>query len=149
GSTLYLANMLDLIGSGDVIAVDIDHSKFKVRHPRISLITGDSSAPQTLAAVQSIALGRNGLVIHDGDHRREHVLADLHAYSRYVSPGSYLIVEDTVIDLFRSGDGLGNVNGPLKAVEQFVREDSRFSIDLGRESFLLTFNPQGYLKRTS
>lgn len=149
GSTLYLANMLDLIGSGDVIAVDIDHSKFKVRHPRISLITGDSSAPQTLAAVQSIALGRKGLVIHDGDHRREHVLADLHAYSRYVSPGSYLIVEDTVIDLFRSGDGLGNVNGPLKAVEQFVREDSRFSIDLGRESFLLTFNPQGYLKRTS
>lgn len=149
GSTLYLANMLDLMGAGDVIAVDIDHSKFKAPHPRISLVTGDSSAPETLAAVESIAGGRTGLVIHDGDHSREHVLADLRAYSRYVSLGSYLIVEDTVIDLFRSGDGLGNVNGPLKAVEAFVREDPNFTIDLERESFLLTFNPQGYLKRIS
>lgn len=149
GSTLYLANMLDLIGTGAVIAVDIDHSKFKVKHPRISLVTGDSAATQTLTAVESIAQGRTGLVIHDGDHSREHVLADLRAYARYVSPGSYLIVEDTVIDLFRSGDGLGNVNGPLKAVEQFVRDDARFVIDLDSEFFLLTFNPQGYLKRVS
>lgn len=77
------------------------------------------------------------------------MLADLPAYSRYVAQGGYFIVEDTVIDLFRSGDGLGNINGPLSAVEEFVREDRRFSIDLERESFLLTFNPQGYLKRIS
>ncbi|MGH9406306.1 MAG: CmcI family methyltransferase, partial [Terriglobia bacterium] len=149
GSTLYLANLLDLIGAGEVIGVDIDHSKFKVQHPRISLVTGDSSSPETLAAVKSLARGRTGLVIHDGDHSREHVLQDLRAYAEYVSAGSYLIVEDTVIDLFRSGDGLGNINGPLKAVEDFVREDLRFRVDMERESFVLTFNPQGYLKRMS
>ncbi|MDE3181598.1 MAG: class I SAM-dependent methyltransferase [Acidobacteriota bacterium] len=149
GSTLYLANILDLVGAGEVIAVDIDHSKFKVKHPRISLVTGDSSTPETLEAVEAIARGRQGIVIHDGDHSREHVLADLRAYSRYVAQGGYFIVEDTVIDLFRSGDGLGNINGPLSAVEEFVHEDRRFSIDLERESFLLTFNPQGYLKRVS
>lgn len=149
GSTLYLANMLDLIGAGAVIAVDIDHSKFKVQHPRISLVTGDSASAKTLAEVESIAQGRTGLVIHDGDHSREHVLADLRAYARYVSLGSYLIVEDTVIDLFRSGDGLGNVNGPLKAVEQFVDEDAGFKVDIEQEFFLLTFDPQGFLKRIS
>lgn len=149
GSTLFLANMLDLVGSGAVIAVDIDHSKFKVQHPRITLVTGDSASAQTLAEVESVASGRTGLVIHDGDHSREHVLADLRAYSKYVSTGSYLVVEDTISDLFRSGDGLGNVNGPLRAVERFVREDPSFAVDLDREFFLLTCNPQGYLKRIS
>jgi cephalosporin hydroxylase len=148
GSTLYLAQLLDLLGAGEVLAVDIDHSKFEARHPRISLITGDSSDPQTLAEVQRAARGRKGLVIHDGDHSTGHVLDDLRAYREFVAVGNYLIVEDTVVDLFPAGDGLGNVNGPLPAVEQFVREDPRFMIDSSREFFVLTFNPQGYLKRS-
>ena len=80
---------------------------------------------------------------------REHVLRDLRTYAQFVGVGSYLIVEDTVIDLFRAGDGLGTVDGPLAAVEQFVREDSRFQIDDSREYFLITYNPRGYLKRVS
>jgi len=147
GSTKYLANMLDLVGGGEVIGVDIDHSIFKGHHPRTSLVTGDSLAPETLARVDELASGRTGLVIHDGDHSREHVLADLRAYAKFVSVGGYFIVEDTIIDLFRAGDGLGSVNGPLGAVEQFVREDPRFRIDPSCEKFVLTFNPHGYLKR--
>lgn len=147
GSTLYLANLLDLVGRGEVIAVDIDHSKFQARHPRITTVTGDSLAPETLARVEALARGRQGLVIHDGDHSREHVLADLRAYAKFVQVGGYFIVEDTIIDLFRAGDGLGSVNGPLGAVEQFVREDPRFQIDADREAFVLTFNPRGYLRR--
>jgi cephalosporin hydroxylase len=148
GSTLYLAHLLDLIGQGDVIAVDIDHSQFQARHPRIHTVTGDSATGETLARVDQLAAGRRGLVIHDGDHSREHVLADLRSYARFVPPGGYFIVEDTIIDLFKAGDGLGSVNGPLGAVEQFVREDRRFQIDEECEKFVLTFNPRGYLKRT-
>jgi cephalosporin hydroxylase len=149
GSTKFLANMLDLLGRGEVIAVDIDHSPFRGYHPRIHLVTGDSLAPQTLERVAELAKGGRGLVIHDGDHSREHVLGDLRAYARFVSVGSYFIVEDTVMDLFRAGDGLGSVEGPLEAVEQFVREDSCFQIDASCEYFLITFNPRGYLKRVS
>lgn len=149
GSTKYLANLLDLLGRGEVIAVDIDHSLFQVDHPRIHLITGDSLAPETLNRVAEIAGGGRGLVIHDGDHSRDHVLRDLRAYARFVGVGSYLIVEDTVIDLFRAGDGLGSVNGPMAAVEQFVREDTRFHIDASREYFVITFNPRGYMKRVA
>jgi cephalosporin hydroxylase len=149
GSTKFLANMLDLLGHGKVIAVDIDHSLFEVEHPRIHKVTGNSLAPETLARVAQIAAGGRGLVIHDGDHSREHVLSDLRAYAQFVAVGSYFIVEDTVIDLFRAGDGLGTVDGPLGAVEQFVCEDARFQIDSSREYFLITFNPRGYLKRVS
>lgn len=147
GSTLYLADVLDLVGRGEVIAVDIDHSTFQARHPRISLVTGDSLSPETLGKVEALARGRQGLVIHDGDHSDAHVLGDLRAYARFVRVGSYFIVEDTVVDLFRAGDGLGSVGGPLGAVEQFVSEDPRFEIDPKREYFVLTFNPRGYLKR--
>jgi cephalosporin hydroxylase len=147
GSTKYLAHLLDLLGQGEVIAVDVDHSRFRGHHPRIHLVTGDSLASETLARVEDIARGRQGLVIHDGDHSREHVLADLRAYAKFVSVGGYFIVEDTVIDLFRAGDGLGNVNGPLGAVEQFVAEDPRFQIDEKCEFFVVTYNPRGYLKR--
>lgn len=147
GSTLYLANLLDLVGRGEVIGVDIDHSKFQARHPRIATVTGDSLAPETLARVEELARGRQGLVIHDGDHSYEHVLGDLKAYAKFVQVGGYFVVEDTIIDLFKAGDGLGSVNGPLGAVEQFVREDPRFQVDDRREAFVLTFNPRGYLRR--
>jgi cephalosporin hydroxylase len=147
GSALYLANLLDLLGSGEVIAVDIDHTKFQPRHPRISLVTGDSLAPETLARVESIAGSRRGMVIDDADHSRKHTLGNLRTYARFVCVGGYFIVEDTVIDLFRAGDGLGSVDGPLGAVEEFVAEDDRFRIDPDREYFVLTYNPRGYLKR--
>lgn len=147
GSTLYLAHLLDILGHGKVIGVDIDHSDFQPQHPRIQLVTGDSSSPETLGRVEELAEGHKGLVIHDGDHSTNHVLADLRAYAKFVAIGGYLIVEDTVIDVFRAGDGLGNINGPMPAVKQFVQEDSRFVIDSEREYFLVTFNPRGYLKR--
>jgi cephalosporin hydroxylase len=147
GSTLYLAHLLELVGRGEVIAVDIDHSHFQARHPRIHTVTGDSAAPETLTRVSELARGRQGLVIHDGDHSTAHVLADLRAYAEFVQVGGYFIVEDTIIDLFKAGDGLGSVNGPLGAVELFVREDPRFEIDAKCEKFVLTFNPRGYLKR--
>ncbi len=149
GSTRYLANLLDLLGAGEVIAVDIDHSIFRGHHPRISLVAGDSAAPETLARVEELARGRQGLVIHDGDHSREHVLADLRAYAKFVRLGSYFIVEDTIMDLFRAGDGIGHVHGPLGGVEQFLQEDPRFQVDPDREFFVLTYNPQGYLKRVA
>ena len=88
GSTLYLANLLDLLGGGEVIGVDVDHSKFEVRHQRISLVTGDSLSPETLAQVEEAVRGRQGLIIHDGDHARDHVLGDLRAYAKLVRLGS-------------------------------------------------------------
>ena len=148
GTTLFLAHMLDLIGQGTVVSVDIDRSKFAVSHPRIVEVTGDSGAAETVARVTALCAGKSTLVIHDGDHRMDPVLRDLRAYSPLVSPGSYLIVEDGVMDLFRPGDGIGTFSpGPLPAIEAFLRERSDFAVDASRERYLMTYNPRGFLKR--
>lgn len=39
--------------------------------------------------------------------------------------------------------------GPFEAVANFMKENDRFEIDAGRERFMMTFNPSGYLKRKS
>ena len=150
GSTLFLAHMLDLIGKGRVVSVDIDRSRFHVSHARIDLVTGDSSADETVAQVAALCEGKRGLVIHDADHNKEPVLRDLRAYEKFVSVGSYLIVEDGIVDLFRPGDGLGwFAEGPLAAVEEFVREKPEFEVDRARERYVMTYNPKGFLRRVS
>ena len=148
GSTLYFAHLMDLIGAGTVVSIDVDRSRFRVNHPRIELITGDSASPEVVTRVRELAAGKSVLVIHDGDHRKGPVLADLEAYAPLVTPGSYLIVEDGIIDLFEPGDSIGTVEeGPLAAVEEFVARHSEFEIDAARERYLLTYNPKGFLRR--
>ena len=148
GGALYFANLLDIIGKGLVISIDIDRSKYKVKHTRILEITGDSASPDTFAKVSEICRGKSVIVFHDGDHSKEGVLRDLRLYSKVVNKGSYVIVEDGIVDLFRPGDGLGTyVEGPLAAVEAFLKENTDFIVDKERERYILTYNPKGFLRR--
>jgi cephalosporin hydroxylase len=151
GTTLFCANLLDLLGNGSVISVDIDHSGFKVEHDRITKVTGDSLAPETIDRVTELCRGRSVLVIHDGDHNRRHVLKDLEIYSALVAMGSYIIVEDGIVDLFRPTlvFGLFSDGGPLEAIEEFLSKSGCFIADRSRERYLITNNPKGYLKRVS
>jgi cephalosporin hydroxylase len=151
GSTLYLAQLLELIGgAGEVVSVDIDHSHFQARHPRITLLTGSTRAPETIARLQELAAGRRVMIIHDADHARDTVLADLLTYADLVSRDSYFIVEDGVVDLFPPDTLLGGVlggPGPLPAVREFLEQDRRFVIDRDCQRYHLTYNPDGYLKK--
>jgi cephalosporin hydroxylase len=111
-------------------------------------VTGNSSAPETLAQVEPLCKDRTVLVIHDADHSKDAVLRDLRAYSPLVSVGSYLIVEDGIMDLFRPGEILGAWDdGPLPAIEEFIDANGGFEMDPSRERYLLTYNPRGFLKR--
>lgn len=148
GSTLYFAHLLDLLGTGNVISIDINRDTFNVKHDRIIVITGDSSSPEVVEKVSELCHDKSVLVMHDGDHSREQVLKDLQNYSKFVSLNSYLIVEDGITDLFKPGDGIGRLyEGPLLAVEQFLSENSDFVVDKERERYILTYNPRGFLKR--
>lgn len=148
GTTLYLAHLLDVLGKGLVVSVDMDRSAFSARHPRIALVTGDSASPEVIAEVSKLCRGRSTLVIHDANHRKDHVLKDLETYSPWVSIGSYFIVEDTIQDVFEPGDGLGGFGeGPQLAVEEFLKNNPNFAVDAERERYLLTYNPKGFLKR--
>jgi len=148
GGTLFFANILDLIGAGTVVSVDIDRSRYNVSHERIRVVTGDSSSPEVVSQVRSICEGKRVLVIHDGGHTMEQVTRDMNAYAGLVCVGSYFIVEDGVVDLFEAGDGLGlDSPGPLAAVEEFVKVHPEFESDSARERYVLTYNPRGFLKR--
>lgn len=89
----------------------------------------------------------NVIVILDSDHSKENVYNEIKMYSDLVSLNSYLIVEDTNINGHPSYPTHGP--GPWEAVEEFLKEEegSQFIIDKYREKYMLTYNPNGYLKR--
>jgi cephalosporin hydroxylase len=139
---------MDLLGQGEVISVDIDRSKFCVSHPRISLVTGDSASETVVSQVVEKCKGKRVLVLHDGGHDKEQVLKDLAAYAPLVSVGSYLIVEDGIMDVMYPGDGIGTAEpGPLAACEEFLANNPAFVVDESRERYVITYNPKGFLKR--
>lgn len=148
GSTLYLAHLLDIIGKGQIISIDIDRTHYAVKHERITAITGDSSAPETIAQVAGFCDGQKVLVIHDGNHHREYVRRELDLYAPFVSVDSYFIVEDGIMDLYRPGDGIGDFkDGPLPAIEEFLRKNTDFVVDTTCERYIITYNPKGFLLR--
>jgi len=147
GSAHFLASVCDLIGHGEIITVDIEENPDRPRHPRITYLHGSSTDRGVLEQARQRVEGRERvLVILDSDHRKEHVLAELAAYSRFVTPGSYLIVEDTNLGHpVRPDFG----PGPMEAVTEFLAAHPEFTSDATREKHLLTFNPRGYLRRSS
>jgi cephalosporin hydroxylase len=146
GSTLALAHLLDLLDKGRVIGIDIDHSKVvdKVRtHPRIRLI--ESSAVAALTYVKRmIDANERVLVIEDSGHTYENTLAVLRLYSQFIRGGDYFIVEDSIC---HHGLEIGPSPGPYEAIETFVNERDDFVIDRSKESFFITWNPKGFLKK--
>jgi len=146
GSALYFANLFDLLGSGRVITMDIEDWPGKPAHPRIEYITGSSILDDTVKLVgERLAPGEKVMVSLDSNHAKAHVLSELQIYSRFVTRGQYLVVEDTNVDGHPVFPGHGP--GPMEAVEAFVQINPDFEVDRGREKFLLTFHPKGFLYR--
>jgi cephalosporin hydroxylase len=152
GSTKYFADLLDLLGSGMVISIDPHRGEYDLTHKRVLPLTGKSSDRDILAQVEEYCIGKKVFVIQDGDHSKAQVLEDLENYSPFVSVGSYFVVEDGIVDLFHSEDGLGfreEDPGPLAAIEEFLGCHPEFMVDMSRERYILTYNPKGFLKRVS
>ncbi len=146
GGALAMAHILDHLGKGRIIGLDHQHETvpaFVKEHPRITLFSGEAcqSFPKVQAAIQS---GETVLVIEDSSHSYENTLAVLQTYGPLVTLGSYLIIEDSNC---HHGVDIGPCPGPYEAVEQFLRETDDFEVDRSRESFFITWNPRGYLKR--
>lgn len=146
GSALYLASVLDLLGSGKIVSVDIVKNDARPSHPRLTYLTGSSTSAEILDELRRrIAGASRVMVILDSDHKKDHVLEELRLYSPLVTKDSYLIVEDTNINGRPVFPGFGP--GPGEAVDEFLTTHPQFERDASRERFFLTFNPGGYLRR--
>ena len=146
GSSLFLAHQCDLIGTGRVITVDVTDLPDRPQHERITCLQGSSVSDEILQQIRgSLKDTDKVMVILDSDHSKQHVLNELKCYCDLVPVGSYIIVEDSII----GGHPVKprHKPGPMEAVFEFLETNSDFVIDKDREKFLLTFNPNGYLKR--
>jgi cephalosporin hydroxylase len=162
GSVLFMASLLELIGKGTVIGVDIDirpHNRDSIeRHPmakRVVLIEGPSTEPATLTKVAAaIPAGASVMVVLDSDHSRDHVLAELRTYGPLVTKGCYLVVADTILGHFDPNQTPRNRskvwikgNEPLSALEAYLEETDRFEVDpVINGKLILSSSPGGYLR---
>ena len=148
GSAFFYASLFDNLGKGHVITIDVEQLS-DIVHPRIEYIHGSSTAPEVLDTVRrriSELAPRRILVVLDSDHAAGHVLDELRLYADIVPVGDYMHVQDGVIDelpIFSD-----TRPGPLKAIETFLSEDSRFTEDERLSNrFILNHSPRGWLKR--
>jgi cephalosporin hydroxylase len=143
GSALYMGHVCDALGRGRVLSIDIHKPKSAVKHPRVMFYQGSSIAPETIKYVRSVVKDGPVLVILDSNHKKAHVLKEMLLYGPMVTPGSYMIVEDTDINKTVRFD---HGPGPGDAVDEFMKTSKRFVVDEDCERYYLTFHPGGYLK---
>jgi cephalosporin hydroxylase len=160
GSLILAASILDLIGTGRVVGVDVEirpHNRQAIEaHPlahRITLIEGSSTSAAVADEVRRQCAGAAPvMVILDSNHGAAHVAAEIAAYKELVTPESYLVVMDgaqgLVADIPR-GDPAWRTDNPLVAIRRFLAADGRFEADRTPERFGMTSVPGGFLRRVA
>ncbi len=150
GSALYLAQLCDLMGNGRIVTVDIAAPPQGVpSHPRIKYVIGSSTDKDIFSTIRAeVRPPERVMVILDSDHARDHVRGELALYAPLVTPGCYLVVEDTNVNghpIYRS-----HGPGPMEALDEFwgTAMGKCFRIDSELEAkYEITFYPKGWLKR--
>ena len=161
GSLVLSASMLQLIGKGQVLGIDINIEKENLKNikihflkKRIKMIQGSSTDENIIKQVKKIAKNKKKIiVVLDSNHTHDHVLKELESYSQFVKKGCYLIVFDTIIEDIpqkiakMSKRPWGKGNSPRSAVNEFLKKNSRFVIDTKIDDKLqISVAPNGYLK---
>jgi len=148
GSAHFYATLMDLLGRGRVITIDLFYEP-EITHERVTFISGSSTDDAVIQRVRTEVQKTQGpvMVILDSDHKRDHVAAELAAYAGFVTPGSYLLVQDSIIDelvpYLRADHP-----GPLFAIRDFLKEHPEFVCDDSlSEQFLVSNHPHGWLRR--
>lgn len=167
GSLIFSASMLELLDSfaprpeiqRQVVGIDIEirpHNRAAIEaHPmfrRITMLEGSSTDEAVAEQVRAIAARHERiLVLLDSCHTEAHVLNEMELYGPLVSPGSYLVVYDTLVefeDKSHSGRPWAKGNNPYTAVQAFLPRHREFVLDGGIEQkYVLTSCPGGWLKR--
>jgi len=161
GSLIYYASLLELIGKGEVLGIDIDireHNRREIEgHPmfkRIKMFQGSSISNEIIERVKKYAEGKGAiLVCLDSNHTHDHVLEELELYSPFVSLHSYIVVFDTIVEdlpegYFSQKRPWGISNNPKTAVDKFLRTNKSFEVDMSIDNkLLISVAPGGYLKK--
>jgi len=129
------------------------------------MIQGSSIDATLINQVKQIASNKKKImVVLDSNHTHDHVLAELKAYAPLVTPGSYCVVFDTVVEDMPEGSfpdrPWDKGNNPKTAAWEFLKlvksgalkdisgKSMAFEIDEAiHNKLLITVAPDGYLRR--
>lgn len=159
GSLMFHATLCQALGKGRVIGIDIQidggvreaiTQHVLARH--ITLVEGDSTSREVVGAVASmIRPAESVLVILDSCHSKDHVRRELECYSRFVTPGSYIIAADGVMRDLADVPG-GQLewvsDNPLAAADDFAAQHPEFRRESPPPlSAKVTYWPGAWLER--
>ncbi len=158
GALVLYASILDLIGKGQVIGVDVEIRKYNrlalQSHPmsrRFTLIEASSVEQQTLEQVRALIQPDDTvLVTLDSNHTKAHVAKELELYAPLVTPDSYVVVFDGVMQVLTDAPGgspAWDKDNPWQAVSDFLSENEEFELDPYYNRLKVTHCPGGFLKR--
>lgn len=167
GSLVYYASLCKLMDHGRVVGVDValrPHNRQALDEHMlkrwITLVDGDSTDPGVVARVRAlIAPGETVLVVLDSNHGRDHVAAELEAYHRLVTPGSYIVATDGVMEIAHDvplGKAAWQHDHPAAAAAHFASLHPEFVLEqppwIFNESRLtdnVTYWTRAWLRRVS
>ena len=158
GSTVFFASLMELMGEGRVVSVDIDiraHNRAALEeHPlrsRYTLLEGSSVDPAVVERVRGLIRDDDRvMVMLDSNHSAEHVLAELHAYAPLVTSGCYCVVADGIMPIVHDVPGGApewTDDNPISAVRAFLAEHPEFEPDPRFTRTGVTYFQEGYLRR--
>jgi cephalosporin hydroxylase len=112
----------------------------------VQFILGRSTDLHVLKAVREAASkAKRVMVVLDSLHRYDNVLNELQSYHDIVTPGQYLIIQDTKLDRIRG------TKSAKAAAHAFMQPgalgDGKFRLDKSREYLLYSQHSDGYLLR--
>ena len=158
GTALFYATMLELLGRGRVISIDVEirqYNRLAIQaHPmskRITLVEGNSIADPVVQKVREmIRPDETVLVALDSNHSHAHVRSELESYAPLVTPGSYAVVFDGVMERLTdapSGKPEWASDNPARAIRDFLQTHPEFEVDPYPNRLLATYCPGGFLHR--
>jgi len=148
GSALFYVS----VWPGHVISIDSqEEMTVEITHDRVEFITASSTDEETVKRIKEQIEGKRVMVYLDSDHHPINVLKEMETWGPVVSQGCYMIVHDTNLNgrpipnsIHPGLEGLD----PGLAVDEFMNKHTEFTVDRTREKFMLTFSPNGFLKKT-
>jgi len=166
GSLVFYASLLAALGGGRVIGIDIEirpHNRQAIESHllagMITLIEASSVAPETVARVEKlIKPGDKVLVVLDSNHKKDHVRRELELYGPLVTPGSYILATDGIMEIVAGGPRTEedwSWNNPRQAAREFVRDNPEFELAAMRPAVFnegatqswVSYFPDGLIRR--
>src|SRR5690606_31846358 len=161
GGPIFMASILELLGGDGVVAAIDPALRSEGRAAvtehalarRIRILSGSSVDPEIVEQLRAMAQERGPVVVVlDLIHTQAHVERELELLGPLVTPGSYVVVLDTIMEdlpaeMFE-GRPYGKGNNPGTAVRAFLDRDDRFEVDsVFEDRGLLTLARGGFLRR--